>query len=123
MRAIVAVSGDERDAGLEAGVGRPEQYRVILNGVDVERFALAREPVTGRILFLGRLAAQKRPDLALRALALLGRPEAELVFASDGADRKALEQLAGELGVGDASASSVTATTCRSNSPAPRACC
>jgi glycosyltransferase involved in cell wall biosynthesis len=84
-RAIVAVSADERDAGLAAGVGRPEQYRVIRNGVDVARFGAAREPVPGRVLFLGRLAAQKRPDLALRALARV--PGAELAAELGVADR------------------------------------
>jgi glycosyltransferase involved in cell wall biosynthesis len=86
---------------LAAGVGRPGQYRVIRNGVDVDRFALDRAPEPGRILFLGRLAAQKRPDLALRSLALMERPDAELVFVSDGPDREALGRLAGELGVGE----------------------
>jgi glycosyltransferase involved in cell wall biosynthesis len=96
-RFIVAVSADERDAGLAAGVGRPEQYRVIPNGVDVARFGGPREPVPGRALFLGRLAAQKRPDLALRALARV--PDAELEIANDGPDRAGLEQLAAELGI------------------------
>jgi glycosyltransferase involved in cell wall biosynthesis len=96
-RAIVAVSADERDAGLAAGIGRPEQYRVIPNGVDVQRFSAPREPLPGRVLFLGRLAAQKRPDLALRALARV--PGAELEVANDGPDRAALERLAAELGV------------------------
>ena len=98
-RAIVAVSADERAAGLAAGVGRPEQYRVIPNGVDVARFGAAREPVPGRVLFLGRLAAQKRPDLALRALARV--PGAELEIANDGPDRAALAQLASQLGVAE----------------------
>src|SRR5262249_24561765 len=98
-RAIVAASADERDAGLGAGVGRPEQYRVIPNGVDVERFGEAHEPAPGRVLFLGRLAPQKRPDLALRALARV--PGAELEVANDGPDRAELEGLASELGIVD----------------------
>src|SRR5213592_2917119 len=79
-RAIVALSAAERDAGLEAGVGRPAQYHVIPNGVPLERFALARSPVRGRIVMIGRLASPKRPDLALGALASLREriPEAEL---------------------------------------------
>src|SRR5205823_1960947 len=54
--AIVALSEDERAAGLAQGVGRPELYRVIPNGVDLARFSLPREPVRGRILTVGRLA-------------------------------------------------------------------
>jgi glycosyltransferase involved in cell wall biosynthesis len=98
-RAIVAVSGDERDAGIAAGVGRPEQYRVIPNGVDVARFDLPRDPVPGRVLFLGRLARQKRPDLAVQALARVDG--AELQLANDGPEREAVERLSVELGVAE----------------------
>jgi glycosyltransferase involved in cell wall biosynthesis len=103
-RAIVALSDDERSAGLEAGIGRPEQYRVIPNGVSLERFALPRTPVRGRILMVGRLTPPKRPDLALRALALVreGAREAHLHVAGDGPLRAESEQLAAELGLREA---------------------
>jgi glycosyltransferase involved in cell wall biosynthesis len=97
--AIVALSADERDAGLEAGVGEPGLYRVIPNGVELERFALRRAPVSGRILMVGRLAPPKRPDLALRALAAL--PDAELQIVGDGPLRADAERLAAELGIAD----------------------
>jgi len=102
--AIVALSQDERAAGLEQGVGRPEQYRVIPNGVDLARFALPREPVRGRILMVGRLAPPKRPDLALRALARARArvPQAELWIVGDGPLGAGAERLAGELGVAEA---------------------
>jgi len=101
---IVALSADERAAGLAARVGRPAQYRVIPNGVPLERFALAREPVRGRILMVGRLARPKRPDLALRALATVRArvPEAYLQVAGDGPLREEAERLAANLGVADA---------------------
>ena len=100
-RTIVALSADERDAGLAERVGRPEQYRVIPNGVRLERFALPRSPVRGRILMVGRLAPPKRPDLALRALATVRAaiPEAELHLAGDGPLRPGAERLASELGL------------------------
>ena len=102
-RAIVALSEDERQAGLQAGVGEPGLYRVIPNGVPLERFALPRRPVRGRILMVGRLAPPKRPDLALRALpSVLERvPEAELHVVGDGPLRVGAERLAGELGLGE----------------------
>ncbi|MFN2471258.1 MAG: glycosyltransferase family 4 protein [Gaiellaceae bacterium] len=102
-RTIVAVSADERAAGLAAGVGRTEQYRVIPNGVDVSRFALPREPVRGRVLSLGRLAAQKRPDIAVRAFARVRErmPHARLELASDGPLRAQVEQLVSALGIAD----------------------
>ncbi len=103
-RTIVALSDDERAAGLEAHVGRAEQYRVIPNGVPLERFLLPRAPVRGRILTVGRLAPPKRPDLALRAFAKARErvPEAELHVVGDGPLRAEAEALTAELGVADA---------------------
>lgn len=103
-RAIVALSHDERAAGLEARVGRPEQYRVIPNGVRLDRFALPRTPVRGRILMVGRLAPPKRPDLALHAFARVREriPEAELHVAGDGPLRAEAERLAAQLGLAEA---------------------
>ena len=100
-RTIVALSTDERDAGLDAAVGSPEQYRVIPNGVSLERFALPRRPVRGRIVMVGRLAPPKRPDLAIRALATVREhfPEAELHVVGDGPLREEAEALAAELGL------------------------
>ncbi|HEY6836986.1 MAG TPA: glycosyltransferase [Gaiellaceae bacterium] len=100
-RTIVALSGDERDAGLAERIGRPEQYRVIPNGVRLERFSLPREPVRGRILMVGRLAPPKRPDLALRALAAVRAaiPEAELHLVGDGPLRAGAEALTARLGL------------------------
>jgi glycosyltransferase involved in cell wall biosynthesis len=103
-RTIVALSDDERAAGLQAHVGRAAQYRVIPNGVPLERFALSRAPVRGRILMVGRLAPPKRPDLALRAFAQAREriPEAELHVAGDGPLRAGAEAHAAELGVAEA---------------------
>ena len=53
-----------------------------------------------RFLFVGRLNAQKGPELALRALAAM-RHHVALDVVGDGDDRAALEALAGTLGVGD----------------------
>jgi glycosyltransferase involved in cell wall biosynthesis len=102
-RTIVALSTDERDAGLRARVGRLEQYRVIPNGVHLERFDNERRPVPGRILLVGRLAPPKRPDLAVRALHQLGSSvaNAELHLVGDGPLRAETERLAAELGVAD----------------------
>src|SRR6478672_10401101 len=103
-RWIVAVSEDERAAGLEAGVGKSENYRLIYNGVDAARFDLARSPAGGRILFVGRLSAQKRPDLAVRVLERVRRrqPAAELHLVGGGDDEGAVRRLAGELGLAEA---------------------
>ena len=98
---IAAVSEHEREAGLAAGIGTPSQYEVVLNGIDVERFARPPEPVRGRLLVVGRLAPPKRPDLVIRALHGLRErfPEVELHFVGDGPLREPAERLARELGV------------------------
>jgi glycosyltransferase involved in cell wall biosynthesis len=103
-RTIVALSCAERAAGLAAGVGGPGLYRVIPNGIELERFELERSPVPGRILMVGRLAPPKRPDLALRAVAQLREtiPHAELLLVGDGPLRPEAERLAAELGLGEA---------------------
>ena len=95
---IVAQSDSERQAGLEAGIGRPEQYRVILNGVDVDRFAADPAPVPGRVVWVGRLAPAKRPDVAIEVGAELRRRgvEAELLLVGDGPDREQAERLLAE---------------------------
>ena len=63
-------------------------------------FSGAREPVTGRILFLGRLSRGKGIFLLLEALAGLARqhPEAHLICGGDG-DLDAVHQAARDLGV------------------------
>src|SRR5689334_4587767 len=103
-RTIVALSEDEREAGLAAGIGREAQYRVIPNGIPLERFALPRRPVRGRVVMVGRLAAPKRPDVALRALAAVREqvPDATLDLVGDGPLRPGAESLAAELGLEDA---------------------
>ena len=103
-RTIVTVSQFERDAGLAAGVGRPEQYRVIHNGIDLGRYGAAPNPVPGRIVMVGRLAPPKRPGLAVRALAEIRRalPKAHLDLVGDGPLRNEVESLAVAQGVREA---------------------
>lgn len=96
-RVIVAVSPEERQAGLGDGVGRPGQYRLIVNGLDLARFPPNPEPAleADRVLLVSRLSSQKRPALAVEALAALrqSRPSATLVIAGDGPLRPGLEAL------------------------------
>jgi glycosyltransferase involved in cell wall biosynthesis len=100
-RTIVALGESERQAGVESGVGRAEQYRIVPNGVDLARFGGKRRPVPGRIVMVGRLAtSQKRPDLAIEAVRLLkdSHPHLELQLVGDGPDRAAIEALARDAG-------------------------
>ena len=100
-RTIVAVSDHERRVGLAQGVGRPDQYRVIRNGVDPARFAADPTPHPRRVLFIGRLAPPKRPDLVIRAIAQLRLTwsNVELHIAGDGPDRPRIEALVEVLGL------------------------
>ncbi|MDQ2961312.1 MAG: glycosyltransferase [Candidatus Dormibacteraeota bacterium] len=99
--AIVAVSGHERDEGLRRGIGRPDQYRVIPNGVDLARWAIERRPDPDLVVMVARLEMQKRPELAVRALAVARRqrPAMRLVIAGGGSLAGSLMRLAEDLGV------------------------
>jgi len=102
-RTIVAVSQAERNAGLEARIGDPLQYRVIHNGVDVRRFACDRRAVSGRVLLVGRLSPAKRPDLALHVLKAVHErfPDAELHIIGGGPEEARVRRLVQELGLAD----------------------
>lgn len=98
--------------GLADGIGRPEQYVTVYNGIDIARFrdanvdrnALRAEfgippdaPVIGTI---GRLAAQKAPDDFVRMASHIhaARPDAHFVWVGGGpleADTLARIQAAG----------------------------
>jgi glycosyltransferase involved in cell wall biosynthesis len=99
--AIVVVSDHERSAGLSARIGTAEQYRVVRNGVPLDEFSAQPQPVPGRIVALGRLAPQKRPDLAVKAFAgaRTRYPEAELHFVGEGPLHAEVEALIADLGL------------------------
>jgi glycosyltransferase involved in cell wall biosynthesis len=58
----------------------------------------AWRPRSGKVLYGGRLAAEKDLDSLLRAMTLLP-DELELVVAGDGVERSRLQRLAAELGI------------------------
>lgn len=101
-RTIVVVADAERRAGLEARIGAAAQYRVVHNGIDTAKFDLPRRPVRGRVVAIGRLARQKRPDLVVHAVARLRerRADIEVLLVGDGPERPAVERLVTELGLG-----------------------
>lgn len=91
------------------------KLRVVHNGIDCKRFDGYIDPGTVRgsygigpldpmVLFVGRLTAQKGPDLLLEAVpGILGhRGDAKIVFVGDGDMRSALEHRAWQLGVSHA---------------------
>lgn len=68
--------------------------------VATDLFSPGGKRETGRILFVGRLNAQKGIEMLLRALSLT-RSGAALDVIGDGADEPRLRELAAELGVAD----------------------
>ena len=95
---IITVSAANRAKGLADGIGDPEQYRVIYNGIDIDRYrnaavdraALRHDlgipedaPVVGTV---SRLAPQKAPADFLRVAELVRSrvPAAHFVFVGGG---------------------------------------
>ena len=110
---LIAVSPRNIETGLDAGIGRPEQYVTIRSGIELQRFMrsgvsrhLAREklgipddaPVVGTVT---RLSPQKAPLDTVRAMAIVAQelPEARFVLVGDGPLRRQVERLVGELGL------------------------
>jgi glycosyltransferase involved in cell wall biosynthesis len=83
------------------GRGVTSPIAIVSGGIDTQRF----EPYTGApewdLVFVGRFAPIKRPDLFLRTVAELKktRPEIRAVMLGDGVLRTTMETLAAELGV------------------------
>ncbi len=103
---LIAVSPAIRDALLEKGIGRPEQWRVIPLGLNLT--ALAELPVSNgaapvRIGLIGRLVPIKNPSLFLSAFDQLRRRASTVPVVGrvigDGPLRRSLEQETKRLGL------------------------
>jgi len=85
--------------------GWQDAIDVVPNGVDVDALAVAgtMEPATRPVdvVFVGRLIAEKRIDLLIRAIATLApsRPSLRCEIVGDGPERDSLEALVRELGI------------------------
>lgn len=109
---VIAVSGVLRDEFTAHYDLSPEKVTAIYNGVHAEAFAdpidvaaakqaLDIGPYDPTVLFAGRLAWQKGPDLMVEAIpAVLGQhPGAKFVVVGDGEMRSGLEARCCELGI------------------------
>lgn len=94
---LITVSEENRQAGLEAGIGRPEQYRVIHSGIDPKQYRLsffkarqARNKMKSKgrpcVLVLSNFKKQKSPfDVVEVAEALKQKlPYVLFLWAGDG---------------------------------------
>jgi glycosyltransferase involved in cell wall biosynthesis len=104
-QAVVAVSNPLADRLRHRGVPG-SLLQVIANGFDPSADALSREdarqalglPAAGTVLgWVGRLSPEKGPDVMLKALAQLERPEVILSMVGSGAEREALDAQAAGL--------------------------
>jgi glycosyltransferase involved in cell wall biosynthesis len=109
---VIAVSGALANE-IKAQYHVPDaKLRCVCNGINCSRFdgfidpSICRAsygigPMDPMVLFVGRLAVQKGPDLLLEAIpgVLAMRGDAKIVFVGDGYMREGLEQRANQLGV------------------------
>lgn len=100
--ALVVVTPLDARAGLAAGIGRPEQYRLIRSGIDLDQprsgrqdrvairagLRLSDQFVVGTV---GRLAGQKDPLALLAGFAWADLPHSHLVIVGEGPLRADLE--------------------------------
>ncbi len=112
--AVIAVSSDIKHELIRHGA-QADRVRVVLNGIDHERFRrdpsrvsqaraqFAIPPGTIAIGSVGRLEHQKRFDLLLESFAAIRSvlPRAILLIAGDGSLKITLEAHAQRLGLGD----------------------
>jgi glycosyltransferase involved in cell wall biosynthesis len=111
---IISVSRDEAEHAVSLGIGA-QKLVLIENGIETwtpEQVARARGAARARlgiaaddvvVGFLGRLAPQKAPDVAVRVFRRLlhERPATRVVLAGDGPDADRVRALMRELGIGD----------------------
>jgi glycosyltransferase involved in cell wall biosynthesis len=111
---LVVVADADREKGLAAGIGRPNQYVTVRSGLELSLYgpdpdarAEVREELglPGEALVLGavnRLSPQKDPLTLVRAMAgcLRARPHARLLLVGDGPLRHEVEREIAGQGVG-----------------------
>jgi glycosyltransferase involved in cell wall biosynthesis len=111
---FVTVSETDRQRGIQMGLFRPEESRVIRAAIDFERFRTVGDGASTRarlgvpdevpvVTQIGNFKPQKAPlDCVRVAAAVMERhPETWFVMVGDGPLREPAEKLAHELGVAD----------------------
>ena len=104
-RAQIVTAPTPRAVGLLREHGLDGTILPVSCGLDLRRFAQPPAERTGdglRVLFVGRLDAEKNIDVLLRALALQPKePAVTVEIVGDGSRRGELEELARAIGVAD----------------------
>jgi glycosyltransferase involved in cell wall biosynthesis len=99
---FVCISDDSAKWAVRQGVAR-RKVGVLLNGIDLTRFAYSGSDPAGPAVLVARLSPEKSIDTLLRAVPLIAAacPDFRLEIAGDGPCRGALHALASELHLGD----------------------
>ena len=114
--ALIAVSPEVRDELVEMGVAPASRFAVVRLGIELSermqgaerggelRASLGISPERFTVGWVARMTAAKQPADVLRTIRLLHDRgvDAALIMVGDGPDRSALEALARELGIDDA---------------------
>ncbi|NTW45461.1 MAG: glycosyltransferase [Candidatus Moranbacteria bacterium] len=100
---FITVSESSKSEMAALGLGERGGIHVIHPGIHVGDFAPGKKAEHPMVLYLGRLKAYKSVDVLLRAFQTVceRHPDAELVIAGDGEERRYLERLAADLRIGD----------------------
>jgi len=115
---LVMVSELNAAEAIDLGIARQSEMKVVYSGIDFTRFSRSCDSSAGRALLLrefgipeqapligmvGRLFAQKGPDIFVKtaALVLKKHPDARFVFIGDGPLQRETEDLIKSLGLED----------------------
>lgn len=110
---LVAISNYEKLSAIENRVTSAKKIKVIFNGIDVENInsQLFENGITRELLgirndayvigMVGRISAQKSPDVFVRAAAKIRDciPESHFIIVGDGDQRSEIEGLINEIGL------------------------
>ncbi len=106
---LIAVSRENMETGLKAGIGRPDQYRVIHSGIDPKLYRLLpsktrrvrKNEDRPTVLILANYKKQKSPfEVVEIAQALVPKvPEVLFLWAGDGPLKKKVQRLIDEKGL------------------------
>ncbi len=101
---FITVSESSKQEMLDLGIGQAG-ISIVHPGINSTQFtrAFACKTAHPTILYLGRLKAYKSVNILIQAFhkVLSARPDATLIIAGDGDDKKYLKRLASELGFND----------------------
>jgi rhamnosyl/mannosyltransferase len=112
---LIVVTNEDIDKGIVEGIGSKSDYTLIRSGIDFNRFntkdrnsvrirkSLGLPPQAKVVGTITRLSPQKAPKVFIDAAALINKehPDTFFVVVGDGPNRKQLEIMVNDLGIGN----------------------